>query len=296
MSQRVYELLSYGVRELKSRDIEDALVSAGEILSHILRKSKTLLYAGLNEAVGEREKDSFLRLVRKRCDRYPLQYLTKSVSFRHTELSVTEGTFIPRPETECLVDVVLARLMRKGERELKVLDVGTGTGCLAISLALEISGVRVVATDRSRHSLELAQKNAFQNSVAEKITFVQTSYWNGLKGCFDLVVSNPPYLSEKDFLGLQREVQFEPKLALDGGIDGLRAYRRIARRVREVLRPGGMLAVEIGFGQADAVENLLKRNGFCGIERTRDLAGIERIISGVLENGDPPRETKTFFR
>ncbi len=282
MSGSVLGVLKTGTRFLEERGLNDAQESSEELLSHLLRKTKASLYLDSSEIIPNRKQKSFFELIKKRSDRYPLQYLVGRLPFRHVNLEVKRGVFIPRPETECLVDLVLERVGRKIGSALRILEIGTGTGCLALSLAHEIPNAKVVATDCSKQAIALANKNARQSGVLNRIQFVETTYWNGISSQFDVVVSNPPYLSKRDFLKLQPEVQFEPKRALDGGQDGLRAYRYITGKVQNVLKVGGLLAFEVGRGQAARVERMLQASGFEEIQKTKDLAGIERVVSARL--------------
>ncbi|MBI4388370.1 MAG: peptide chain release factor N(5)-glutamine methyltransferase [Candidatus Omnitrophica bacterium] len=282
MSGSVLGVLKTGTHFLEERGLNDAQESSEELLSHLLRKTKASLYLDSSEIIPNRKQKAFFELIKKRSDHYPLQYLVGHLPFRHVNLEVKRGVFIPRPETECLVDLVLERIGKENDSALKILEIGTGTGCLALSLAHEIPNAKVVATDCSKQALALASKNARQSGVLNRIQFVETTYWNGISSQFDVVVSNPPYLSKRDFLKLQPEVQFEPKRALDGGQDGLRAYRYIAGKVQNVLKVGGLLAFEVGQGQAARVESMLQASGFEEIQKTKDLAGIERVVSARL--------------
>ena len=178
-----------------------------------------------------------------------------------------------------LVDVALDRLRTRQTPPLRILDVGTGTGCLAISLAIELEAVSIMATDRSARAIRLAARNAEKNKVSDRISFVNTTYWAGLSGTFDAIVSNPPYLSGKDFLNLQGEVGYEPKRALDGGASGLRAYRHMIEHAPRILRNGGFLIVEIGQAQSREVETLFEKRGFDDVRISKDFSGMERVVS-----------------
>ena len=282
MSVSVFEAIRSGSSFLKERGFEDALESSEQLLSHILSKPKWALYLNSDTTVSKEKETLFFDLLKKRSHHYPIQYLIGRVPFRYVDLNVKQGTFIPRPETELLVDVVLDRLRERGETAPKILDIGTGTGCLAISLVCEIRDAHAIATDRSKTSLKLASLNAAKNQVERRISFRHTSFWEGIAEVFDIVVSNPPYLSKKDLSELSPEVRFEPKGALDGGSDGLDCYRYIAQEISQILASGGLLALEVGVTQAKEVEKLLCQNGFGKIQTTKDFAGVKRIVSARL--------------
>lgn len=283
MSQSALEVLQEGASFLRNQGFRDAASSSGELLAHILKKPRWSLYADSGTPVCRQKRSDFFELVKKRSMHMPLQYLVGRVPFRWADLEVGKGTFIPRPETECVVDVVMERLIESPCGHPRILDVGTGTGCIAISLAMEIPQASIVATDQSAKSIRLALKNAASNGVQDRIQFVRTHYWRGISDAFDFVVSNPPYLSKTDFLKLQSEVRFEPKKALDGGRDGLRSYRHIIRSIKPRLSARGVLIFEVGMGQRQAVEMLLEENGFFDIRSTKDLAGIDRVISAKVD-------------
>ena len=268
---------------MKERGLEDARISSEWLLAHLLGKSRAELYVESAEVLSEEKKNWFFDLIEKRAAHYPVQYLIGEVSFRKISLNVKPGVLIPRPETEILVDVVLNRLREFGEKKpVKILDIGTGTGCLAISFAREIENALVTATDVSEMCTDLACANAIRNGAEKKISFKNTNLWDQVEGPFDIVASNPPYLSKKDLSELMPEVQYEPVLALDGGETGLNFYRRIIENVSSVLAPNGFLVFEVGLGQSKMVRELLNRNGFGNIEITKDLTEIERIVSAKL--------------
>ncbi len=283
MNSSVLEVLHKGTDYLKSRHLinEEAIASSQHLLAHILRKPKSDLYLESNQSVSDQKVKQFFDLLKRRAKRYPVQYLTKETGFRFLGLEVRPGTLIPRPETEILVDIVLKRLAID---DPTILDIGTGSGNIAISLAREVSGSKVIATDLSANSIKLAKKNAARNGVLKRINFVRTNLWKGIRKKFDAVVSNPPYLSDRDFKNLQPEVRYEPKLALSGGPDGLKMYRAIIRSAKNILKPEALIAFEVGIDQAEIVAKLLESNQFHKIEIAKDLAGIDRIVSAYSKS------------
>ncbi len=277
MTHQISELLNEGASYLKTHGLEDAQDSSIALLSYVLNQSQTDIFLKPNESVEEYQKTEFFNLIEKRSARLPLQYLLGSTGFRYAELRARPGVFIPRPETEVLVQVVIDHL--REIKSPKILDVGTGTGAIAISFAMEIKNAAVVATDKSPEAIQLAKQNALANGVSERIQFIQTDYWNGIQEKFDVIVSNPPYLSEEEMRSLQPEIEYEPKTALDGGSDGLKAYIYMIRQAFLILKEGGFVAVEIGASQAKSVSSLFAEAGFTQIKVAKDLAGLDRVVS-----------------
>jgi release factor glutamine methyltransferase len=218
-------------------------------------------------------------LVERRERREPLQHLTGSQEFYGLELAVDRRALIPRPETEGLVDAVLGETL---PHEARVLDIGTGSGCIAIALAVARADLVLVAVDRSAQALELARENASRHGVGHRIEFQRLGVedlpgpW---PGGFDAVVSNPPYVSEAEWGGLEPEVrEYEPREALVAGASGLEAYRCLAPVSLGLLRPDGRLVVELGYGQAEAVRQIVASAGLLVIRLLRDLRGIDRVL------------------
>lgn len=212
----------------------------------------------------------------------PWQYIIEEADFCGWTLRVTPDTLIPRPETEQLVDAVVQRVAAAGwsDNPLRILELGTGSGCIALSLTQALKHATLIATDISAAALAVARANGTRLGLNGRITWMQADVIpSGAPVPFDIIVSNPPYIPTGELPGLPREVQREPRLSLDGGPDGLRYMRRIAALLRDWLRHDGWVAVEIGDGQAEAVNALFQATGVCrAVERMRDLTGIERIV------------------
>ena len=217
------------------------------------------------------------KLARRRLGGEPVARILGEQEFHGLGFALNEATLVPRPETELLVDLGLARLA--GRPGARLLDLGTGTGCIAITLLHEAPGARGVAVDLSQRALDMARANAERHGVAPRLDLRQGSWFAPIGDAkFDLIVSNPPYIESAAIAGLQREVQdFDPLLALDGGADGLAPYRIIAAEARAHLAPGGLLALEIGCDQGAAVAGLLAAAGN-DIEIKKDLAGLDRVV------------------
>ena len=276
MSSPVSVELERAAAFLAARGVESARLEAEVLLADALGSDRGRLY--LERVVSEPVRLRFAELLDRRGRREPLQHLRGRQEFFSRDFVVDPCVLIPRPETERLIEIVLG-LLRPIQRP-RILDVGTGSGVIAVTLALELPGARVFATEVSAAALEVAMENARRLGAGERIEFRRGDLVAPFAGeRFDLVVSNPPYVPTGEIAGLSPEVRdHEPRVALDGGADGLELYRRLAACVDEVLVERGWLAVEIGFGQGDAVRRMFSQSGSTAVEVERDLAGIERVV------------------
>jgi release factor glutamine methyltransferase len=219
----------------------------------------------------------FEPLVARRLAREPMAYIRGTQEFYGREFLVGPGVLIPRPETELVIDA--ARPALAGRPSPRVADIGTGSGCLAITLALEVPAAHVVATDVASDALRIARGNAAVHRVATRVRFRKTAYLVDVLGPFDAVVSNPPYVRETDASALPPEVRdYEPEGALFGGSDGLRDLRAVAAAAAQTLASGGVLVMEFGLGQVDAVRDLVAAAGLVDAEVRHDLQGIPRVV------------------
>ena len=279
MKWTIAEILKEAASELASAGVPEARREAGSLLSFILGKDRTFL---ISHADDETDENSFVRLrefVERRAAGEPLQYITGVQDFYGREFRVTPDVLIPRPETELLVE---AALQKARDTAPFICDVGTGSGCIAVTLLCELVNARAVAIDKSPAALAIAKINAQKHSVAERTLFVASDCFNSLDSRdyeFDLIVSNPPYVAEAALQGLQREVRdHEPLIALSPGGDGLSVIRRLIDEGPAFIRPNGHLLMEIGFDQGEAVENLVKGSAWSLREIRPDLQGIPRIV------------------
>ena len=263
--------LGQGVKLLNDAGITAPRLTAEVLLAHALRQERVYLTAHSEDELSEVGWIHFGRYLHERLLGKPTQYITKRQEFYGRDFYVAPGVLIPRPETELLVEQVL----RRARAGMRVLDVGAGSGCVGVTLALE-SRLRVFATDVSLDALGIAARNAV--GLGAKVAFVRADLAAPFGGSsFDVVVSNPPYVPESDRESLAAEVrEWEPAMALFAGDQGLDVYRRLIPEAARVLRPGGLLAMEIGFGQAEAIGALLA--GWSGVAFVDDLAGIPRIV------------------
>ena len=257
------------------------------LLSYLLGMSRSEIYLNSERVLKDREKTQLEKKIQKRIEKIPLQYITKHQEFMGMDFLVEEGVLIPRPETEILVEEVIKRLKNyKYSKNLKVADLGTGTGVIAVSVAKFIKDIIVYATDISKKSLQVALKNAQKHDCKDKIIFLQGDLFEPFMGkikknILDGIISNPPYIDFYDFRLLPPEIKDnEPKIALSGGIDGLDYYRKIIRKSPRYLKKSGFIALEVGSNQSQAVKELiLKENNFNkDIEIVKDYLGIERVV------------------
>lgn len=285
MSHTVTELLAITADFFQKKGIESPRLDAELLLGKVLGLSRIQLYTHFDQPLQEQELDEFRELVRRRGKREPVAYILGRREFFGREFTVTRDTLVPRPDTEILVEAAL-RLLKEypSERVLRVADICTGTGAIAITIALEMKGrVQVTATDISSGALAVAGINKDKLAADESVTLRQGDLFQALAPGekFTGILSNPPYISEGEMVSLSPEVQAEPSLALCGGRDGLDFYRRLINEASEYLEPGGFLAVEIGSEQGEPVAELARQAGFCGsaaIEVIRDLSAHPRIV------------------
>jgi release factor glutamine methyltransferase len=276
----VGESLRLGAAYLAERGITSARLEADLILAHVLGLTRLQLYLAFERPLTGDERARARALMARRAKREPLAYLTGERECFSLALEITPDVFIPCAETELLIETVID-LDRKGEIPGgEILDIGTGSGCIAVALAKWLPGRRFVATDVSAKAIEVAKRNASRHGISERVTFLEGDLNAGRTGPFAAVVSNPPYVADSDRSSLAPEVLAEPPEALFAGPDGLEVIRRIIAAAPEILTPGGRLLLEVGLGQADAVGSLMNAAGLVEIQRLRDLAGVERAVIG----------------
>ncbi len=257
-------------------------IDAQVLLAHLLGRNRAWLVAHGDDALSRERLGTFLALARRRREGEPVAYLTGTREFWGLALQVSPAVLIPRPETETLVELALARLPQ--DRDLRVLDLGTGSGAIALAIAQERPRAAILATEVSADALEVARGNAQRLGIAN-VEFVQADWYEGVAStwrgaAFDLIASNPPYVAAADpHLG-EGDVRFEPHLALTPGGDGLGAIARIVAGARLRLADAGSLVVEHGYDQADEVRALFTAAGFAEIVGARDLAGVPRVAAG----------------
>lgn len=273
----VLKILRWTAEYFAGKGLDSARLEAELLLAETLGLDRVGLYVNFERPLDGEELLAFRERVKRRAQHEPLQYILGKAEFWSLPFTVGPGVLVPRGDTEVLVEEALKRL----EGASHLLDVGTGSGAIAIALAHEKRQLQVTALDCSEQALEIAHGNALQNGVAQRVTCVAGDLANLPPGPFDVIVSNPPYIPSGDWEQLMPEVRdYEPRLALDGGEDGLRAYRQLAAQVGQLLTPGGWLLVEVGIGQADDVSALFAASGLSEVGQRKDYAGIARVVMG----------------
>lgn len=278
----VLEAIQKSAEYLARRGVESPRLQSEWMLSHLLKLPRLKLYLQFERVLEDSVIDQLRGMVRRRGQREPLQHLLGSVSFCGHELAVSPGALIPRPETELLAERAWTWVESRTDlKQPMVLDLCTGSGCLAILIALRQPQCRVVALDLSHEALDLARSNSTLAGCAGRIEFMCGDLFEplGENVRFDLIVTNPPYIPTKEIDGLEPEVrQFEPRRALDGGEDGLDFYRRIARLGASRLEAGGVLMTEMGFGQWDAVTAMFRGENWVVRETIEDYHRVPRHV------------------
>jgi release factor glutamine methyltransferase len=281
----VSEALTWTTEYFTRKAVENPRRSAEWLLSAATGLSRLELYAHFDRPLTVEERATFREAIERRATGEPLQYVTGEVPFRHLVLHVRPGVFIPRPETEVVVDTVLEHLDRSGSDHPLVADLCTGSGAIAVSIAYERVRARIQATEIVPATAEVARDNALRAGVSERVTVLDGDLFAplpvSLRGKLDVVVSNPPYIPTADLADLPPEVAgFEPRVALDGGADGLDVVRRIAEEAVGWLRPGGVLVMETDTSCAKEAARVLSR-WYEGVEVRQDLTGRDRIAMGI---------------
>lgn len=273
----VLNLLKSTADYFTGRGIEDGRRNADLLLGQVLDLDRVGLYLNFERPLLATELDNYRELVRRRAAREPLQYILGETEFWSLPMKVSPAVLVPRADTEVLVEEALPRLSATGS----VLDVGTGSGAIVIALAHERPEAHCAAIDIDSSALAVARENAELNEVSGRIEFRTGDLFQLADGCFDLIVSNPPYIPCADLDGLMPEVRdFEPRRALDGGEDGLDPYRALTSQAPSRLNEGGWLLVEVGIEQATPVRELFSAAGFTDIFVRADYAGIYRVVGG----------------
>ncbi|HCC07536.1 MAG TPA: protein-(glutamine-N5) methyltransferase, release factor-specific [Clostridiales bacterium] len=281
---KIMDILKQGKEKLKDSGINTSSLDAELIMSYVTHESRERILARLVCNIADTDIDNYFNLIDKRAGGYPLQYITNHQEFMSLDFYVDERVLIPRPDTEILVENVIKYC--KNNKNVVLLDMCTGSGCIAVTLAKYIENISVVAVDISREALDVAKRNAENNSVADKITFIQSNLFENLDkryiNSFDIIVSNPPYIESSIIPALLREVKdFEPKIALDGGETGVDFYKIISKKSIEYFKRNGRLFYEIGYNQGNNVKNILLDFGFDNINIIKDLAEKDRVVTSI---------------
>jgi release factor glutamine methyltransferase len=286
----ILDLITKASGYLASKGVDTARLDAELLLGHVLKMERIELYMRFDQPLEPREVDAYRIAIAKRAGRQPVAYITGSKEFYSLKLRVNPNVLIPRPETELLVERVLEWLSQQ-ELEARIIELGTGSGAIAVALAHSLGQVegarpRIYATDISPEALQVAKANVDDYEVGETVEFLQGNLYDALPSSLvsqvDVIISNPPYIPTDEIKELAPEIlQYEPLGALDGGVDGLAFYRRIYAEGQKFLRPGGLVAVEIGHGQGSQVVAIAQNLGYIEPKVYRDYGDKERVVMAI---------------
>jgi release factor glutamine methyltransferase len=298
----VLEAIQKSAEFLAKKGVESPRLQTELLLAHLLKLPRMKLYLNFERALTPTEVDGLREFIRRRGQREPLQHITGSTSFCGLGIAVNRHALVPRPETELLAESGWQFLSTLNSQPSTALDFGTGTGCIAIALAVKCPSAKVVATDVSPDALALAKQNAGRHNAAERIEFLQSDGFAALQNVgqasclfpsekkkletggtpvlhFDLIISNPPYIPSAEIATLQSEVRdFDPRAALDGGADGLDFYRKLAMEAKPFLKPGGKIMLEFGDGQAEAIGKIFEAEKWIVEAVREDYSQRERFL------------------
>lgn len=277
----IQKLLDEGVKILEENSKVEATLESRLLLEYALNCDRVYLLLNKNEVVDKDKIDKYFEYIRLRVLGKPLQHITGSQEFMGIDFTVNEHTLIPRPETEELVELALELINRDSLKY--VMDIGTGSGCIPISLCKSNSNLRCMGVDNSKQAIKIAKKNTVKHKVNNKIDWIESDLFSEVSKKYlnkiDMIISNPPYIKTKDINDLMVEVkEFEPITALDGGEDGLYYYRKISKDAKKYLKENAYLLYEVGHDQCNDVINILKANNYSKIKFKKDLSGINRIV------------------
>lgn len=274
----ISSLLNWTVNYFKSKNIESARLDAEVLLSHVLGQERIYLYVHFDEPMEQAELGKFREYVKKRAQHVPVAYIIGEKEFMGLPFKVTPDTLIPRPDTEILVENVLANLAE--DETVQIVDIGTGSGAIILSLLANLPKAQGKTVDIAVKAVEVAKENAVRLQVADRCEFLVGDLFAPLQDSkFDVIVSNPPYIPQKDIATLEADVRaYEPVSALTDGGDGLSYYRRLLAEGKRYLKENGFIALEIGIHQAQAVKRIALDNGWRNIKIIKDYAGIDRVV------------------
>lgn len=275
---KISEVLKETVKILEENNISDSKPKARRLLAYSLNKSKEYLIIHEDEEIPEQIYNVYLEKIERLKNHEPIQYILGNQEFMGFDFYVDKNVLIPQPDTENLVEEVINIVEKNDFKQPKILDICTGSGAIAISLAKLIKGSIVYGSDISDGALKIAENNSISNQA--NVFFMKSDIFKNIfkEFRFNIIVSNPPYIETETIKTLDKEVQKEPYIALDGGEDGLKFYREIAENSKYFLEENGFLALEIGYNQKEKVEEILKKNQFKNIYFRKDLAGNNRVI------------------
>lgn len=285
MGSSIAETILQGSHSLRKASVPEARREAGSLLAYVLGRDRSFILSHAEDTISAEQAERFVEYLERRAQGEPLQYITGHQEFFGLDFEVSPRVLIPRPETELLIETALSLVESSGD-DVFICDVGTGSGCVVVTLLHELPRARAVAIDISSAALEVAKRNAERHAIGDRVEFVLSDCFSSLNPAdllhsnFNLIVSNPPYVEEGAIAGLQREVRdFEPRAALAAGVDGLEVIRRLLLEAGSFLAPAGYFVFEIGFNQAAAIEQLIDPKIWRLLAVHKDLQGIERTVA-----------------
>ena len=274
---KIKELIGYGKKILNENEVDDSSIISRKLAEYILQLNRQEIIINSEKEVKEEQKDRYYLALIEIIQGMPIQYITNSQEFMKLNFFVNKNVLIPQPDTETLVEEVIK--IAQIESKTKILDICTGSGCIGVSLAYYLKNAKITMSDISKNAIEIAKKNAKKNKVLEQTNFIKSDLFENIKEKFDIIVSNPPYIETDVIKKLSKQVQNEPKIALDGGEDGLLFYRKLISEAPNFLNDNGYLCMEIGYDQKEKVIELAKQEEvFSKIETIKDLSGNDRVI------------------
>ena len=273
----IVSAIAEGVNILKSKHIQTAKLDTEILMAKAIGEDRKYIILNDNKNLKKESLEYFQRLIKERSTRKPIAYLINKKYFWKSEFLVTRDTLIPRPDTELIIEQILK--LTKYQNQINILDIGVGSGCILLSILKERKNFYGTGIDVSKNCLNISKINAKKLKVDKRLRFYKSDVDKFVQGKYDLIVSNPPYINLNDLKYLERDVvNFEPKLALNGGLDGLSEIRKVIKKSSELIKKKGKFILEIGFDQKNKVSNLLKKEGFYINNVLKDLAKNDRCI------------------
>ena len=281
---KIKDIINYGVATIKNT--ESPSLEIQMMIAKVIEKDRLYIMLNLEEDIDESKVEIIKTMIDKRKNSYPLQYILGEREFWGMDFKVSEGVLIPRQDTEILIEETLKKLKdNKHKSNLKGFEIGVGSGIISITLLKEIETLTMIGVDINDKAIELTKANALKHEVSDRLCILNSNLFEKInkENQFDFIISNPPYIETKVIDSLQEDIkQHEPKLALDGGEDGLDFYRAIIEQSKSYISPEGFIAFEIGYNQAEAVKKIFVENGYPNVTIAKDLAGFDRVVIGMI--------------
>ena len=281
---KIKDIINYGVAMIKNT--ESPSLETQMMIAKVIEKDRLYIMLNLEEDIDESKVEIIKTMIDKRKSSYPLQYILGEREFWGMDFKVSEGVLIPRQDTEILIEETLKKLKdNKHKSNLKGFEIGVGSGIISITLLKEIETLTMIGVDINDKAIELTKANALKHEVSDRLCILNSNLFEKInkENQFDFIISNPPYIETKVIDSLKEDIKkHEPKLALDGGEDGLDFYRAIIEQSKSYISPEGFIAFEIGYNQAEAVKKIFVKNGYPNVTVAKDLAGFDRVVIGMI--------------